>query len=64
MGNYGWLAQREILFNIPLEWYVVKDGKWVFKDWASFSPFIYVDDDMSMTVGRMVYGLSLSLIHI
>ncbi|MBK8249811.1 MAG: hypothetical protein IPK85_20830 [Gemmatimonadetes bacterium] len=56
VGNYGWLAQREILFNIPLEWYVVKDGKWVFKDWASFSPFIYVDDDMSMTVGRMVYG--------
>ncbi|MBL8983768.1 MAG: hypothetical protein JNL26_16390 [Gemmatimonadetes bacterium] len=56
VGNYGWLAQREILFNIPLEWYVVQDGKWVFKDWASFSPFIYVDDDMSMTVGRMVYG--------
>lgn len=55
-GNYGWLAQREILFSVPLEWYVVRDGRWVFKDWASFSPYIYVDDDMSMTVGRQVYG--------
>ncbi len=56
IGNYGWLAQREILFNVPLEWYQLVNGKYVFKDWASFSPYIYVDDDISMTTGRTVYG--------
>jgi len=56
VGNYGWLAQREILFNVAVEWYKVVDGRWQFHDWASVAPFIYVDDDMSMAVGRSVYG--------
>ncbi|MEQ1693884.1 MAG: hypothetical protein ABMA00_21525, partial [Gemmatimonas sp.] len=56
VGNYGWLAQREILFSIPLEWYKVINGKWQFHDWATIAPFIYVDDELSMTVGRTVYG--------
>ncbi len=56
VGNYGWLAQREVLFNIPLQWYKVVNGKWKFHDWASIAPFIYVDDELSMTVGRTVYG--------
>ncbi|MBL0171173.1 MAG: hypothetical protein IPP90_10655 [Gemmatimonadaceae bacterium] len=56
VGNYGWLAQREILFSIPLEWYKVVNGKWQFHDWATIAPFIYVDDELSMTVGRTVYG--------
>ncbi|HSH74086.1 MAG TPA: hypothetical protein VLA09_00165, partial [Longimicrobiales bacterium] len=56
VNNYGWLAQREILFNVAVEWYRVVDGRWQFYDWASVAPFIYVDDDMSMTVGRSVYG--------
>jgi len=56
VANVGWLAQREILFCVPLEWYKVVNGKWVFHDWASITPFIYVDDDLSMNVGRSVYG--------
>ncbi len=55
-GNYGYLAQREIVFNINLEWYKVVNGKWQFHDWATIAPYIYVDDDLSMFTGRMVYG--------
>jgi hypothetical protein len=54
--NLGWLAQREIMFCVPLEWYKVVDGRWVFNDWATIAPFIYVDDDLSMGLGRTVYG--------
>src|SRR5580765_3257397 len=54
--NLGWLAQREIMFCVPLEWYKVVDGRWVFNDWATVAPFIYVDDDLSMGLGRTVYG--------
>src|SRR5215471_13684676 len=46
--NLGWLAQREIMFCVPLEWYKVVDGRWAFYDWATIAPFIYVDDDLSM----------------
>ncbi len=55
-ANLGWLAQREIMFCVPLEWYKVVDGRWVFSDWATVAPFIYVDDDLSMGLGRTVYG--------
>src|ERR1043165_4047845 len=54
--NVGWVAQREILFSIPIAWYKVHHGEWRFHDWATIAPFIYVDDDMSMAVGRGVYG--------
>lgn len=59
--NLGWLAQREIAFSIPLEWYEAVDGRYVFKDWAYVSPFIYVDNELSMTTGREVYGWPKSL---
>ena len=55
-ANLGWLAQKEIMFSVPLEWYKVVDGRWVFHDWATVAPFIYVDDDLSMGLGRTVYG--------
>ncbi len=55
-GNYGWMAQREVMFNITLEWYKVEKGVWRFHDWATIAPYIYVDDDFSMAVGRTVYG--------
>jgi hypothetical protein len=54
--NLGWFAQREFLFCVPVEWYTVECGEWIFKDWASITPFIYVDSDASMTLGRTVYG--------
>lgn len=55
-SNVGWLSQREFLFNIPLEWYVLQNGQLVFKDWAQVAPFIFVDNEMSITLGRQVYG--------
>ncbi len=55
--NLGWIAQNEVLFCVPLEWYKVDGhGKLVFHDWAMICPFIYVDNDMSLTTGREVYG--------
>lgn len=57
-ANAGWIAQKEITFTVPLEWYVEEPvtGRWVFRDWAVVSPFIFVDDPMSLTTGREVYG--------
>ena len=60
-ANLGWIAQREILFCIPLEWYRLVDGRYEFVDWAFVSPFIYVDNELSMTTGREVYGWPKSL---
>lgn len=56
VADVGWVAQNEVLFNIPLEWY--KDGEKgsVFHDWATLAPFIYVDATSSKATGREVYG--------
>ncbi|MEZ4308147.1 MAG: hypothetical protein R3F14_08895 [Polyangiaceae bacterium] len=63
-ANMGWIAQNEIAFSVALEWYKEVDGKLVFHDFAYVSPFIYVDNDLSMTTGREVYGWPKSLIEI
>lgn len=55
-ANFGWISQNEILFSVPLLWYRWRRGRWVFIDYASATPFIYVDDDFSMTNGREAYG--------
>ena len=54
--NLGWVSQHEILFEIPLEQYVREGDQWIFRDWVWGTPFIFVDDDMSLTTGREVYG--------
>lgn len=56
--NVGWVAQREVTFTVPLEWWREENGRMVFKDWACVSPFIFVDDDMSVATGREIYGWS------
>jgi hypothetical protein len=56
VANVGWIAQCEIYFGVPVEWYKVIDGKWIFHDWAWITPFVYVNDDLSVPLGRMVYG--------
>ena len=56
IANIGWFSQREFLFCIPIQWYRVVDGQWQFHDWATVTPFIYVNNDMSMQIGRTVYG--------
>ncbi len=60
-ANMGWIAQREILFCVPLEWYRLEAGRYVFQGWAFVSPFIYVDNELSMATGRNVYGWPKSL---
>jgi hypothetical protein len=55
-ANLGWIAQNEVLFSVPLEWYRVEEGRLVFKDWALVCPFVFVDNDMSVATGREVYG--------
>ncbi len=54
--NLGWVSQHEMTFTVPLEWWREENGRLVFKDWACVSPFIFVDDEMSLTTGREVYG--------
>lgn len=57
--NLGWIAQHEVLFSVPVEWYKVNSaGQLVFQDWAYVCPFIFVDNDQSLGVGREVYGWS------
>ena len=56
LTNLGWFAQQELFFCAPVEWYKVVNGKWVFHDWAVITPYIYVDDDLSVPLGRTVYG--------
>ncbi|MBK8254815.1 MAG: hypothetical protein IPK82_19415 [Polyangiaceae bacterium] len=63
-ANMGWIAQNEIAFSIALEWYKEVDDKLIFHDFAYVSPFIYVDNDLSMTTGREVYGWPKSLVSI
>ncbi|HVZ06304.1 hypothetical protein [Rhodopila sp.] len=62
----GWIAQHEVTFTIPLQRWRrdPATAKLIFQDWASVSPFIYVDDAMSQTTGREVYGWPKVLAHI
>ncbi|HVN87456.1 MAG TPA: hypothetical protein VMW17_21690 [Candidatus Binatia bacterium] len=54
--NLGWVAQHEVAFAVPLEWYRMEDGKRVFVDVATVCPFIFVDNELSLSTGRQVYG--------
>jgi hypothetical protein len=54
--NAGWVGQHEVTFTVPLQRWRVENGLLAFKDWATVSPFIYVDDDLSLNTGREVYG--------
>jgi hypothetical protein len=54
--NLGWLSQHEVFFLVPLAWYTVEKGELQFKDWAMVCPFLFVDNDISLTTGREIYG--------
>ena len=56
--NLGWIAQEEVLFAMPVEWYDVDvdSGKMTFRDWALVCPYVFVDNDISQRTGREVYG--------
>lgn len=52
----GWVSQREVAFGVPLRWMAPgKDGL-AFHDLAFTTPFIFVDNEVSLTTGREVYG--------
>lgn len=55
-ANMGWVSQREVAFGVPLRWLVPGEDGPVFHDWAFTSPFIFVDNELSMSTGREVYG--------
>jgi hypothetical protein len=52
----GWFGQMEVFFCVPVEWYKLVHGRWVFHGWAVFTPYIFVTDSYSVPVGREVYG--------
>ncbi len=52
----GWVSQREVAFGIPLQWMVPTPDGLKFHDWAFTTPFIFVDNELSLSTGREVYG--------
>ena len=54
-SNLGWVAQNEVVFNVPLVGHWLENGK-ERRDFASIAPFIFVDDEWSIATGREVYG--------
>jgi hypothetical protein len=56
VARTGWFAQNEVFFCVPVEWYKLVRGQWVFNDWAVITPYIFVNDDFSVPLGRMVAG--------
>jgi hypothetical protein len=55
-GNLGWTSQHEVVFSVPLEWYIPREGRFVLRGLAQVAPFIFVDSEASQVVGREVYG--------
>ena len=52
----GWVSQNEVIFTLALEWrHRGRDGE-ERVEMASVSPYIFVDDGLSLTTGREVYG--------
>jgi hypothetical protein len=62
--NVGWFSQHELAFGVPVRCYKKQKDKWVLDDWAMVFPFIYVDNPLSMSGGREIYGWSKSEIKI
>src|SRR5271156_4004141 len=62
--NLGWFSQHELAFGVPLRCYKREKDEWVFVDWAMVFPYIFVDNPLSMSGGRKIYGWSKSEIKI
>jgi hypothetical protein len=65
-ANMGWIAQHEVAFSVPLRWMQKERSGGIldFRDWAFTSPFIFVDNELSMSTGREVYGWPKTLVHL
>ncbi|MCY4180307.1 MAG: acetoacetate decarboxylase family protein, partial [Litoreibacter sp.] len=55
-ANMGWISQREVAFGVPMRWLNATKNGLEFHDWAFTSPFIFVDNELSMSTGREVFG--------
>lgn len=62
--NVGWFSQHELAFGVPVRTYKKEKGKWRFADWALVFPFIFVNNPLSMSAGREIYGWSKAEIRI
>jgi hypothetical protein len=58
--NLGWFSQHELAFGVPLRCYKKEKNEWVFDNWAMVFPFIFVDNPLSLSGGRKIYGWSKS----
>ena len=53
--DIGWVAQHEFLFMLFLEYFKPNGkGELEFQDWVSVTPFVFVDDELSVQGGRDV----------
>jgi len=57
-ASVGWFSQVEVYFLVPAEWYKFVNGQWVFHDWVCITPYIFVDDQFSVPLGRTAYGFN------
>lgn len=61
-ANLGWSSQKEVTFSIPLQWYRRTRRGFQLLDMAVLTPFIFVDNDLSIPAGREVFGWQKNLI--
>lgn len=54
-AHYGWVAQNEVYFGVPLEWKRRVGNRWLYGA-GVVAPYIFVDQGWSIEVGREVYG--------
>lgn len=55
-SNLGWSSQHEVTFSIPLQWYKLGERGFELHDFAVLSPYIFVDNELSVPAGREVFG--------
>jgi hypothetical protein len=51
----GYVSQHEVAFGFPVTWQQT-EGQKTAREFAMFYPFIFVDNSISLTLGRQVYG--------
>ncbi len=61
-SNLGWSSQKELTFSIPVQWYRRTRRGFELQDFAVLTPFIFVDNDLSIPAGREVFGWQKNLI--
>lgn len=52
----GWVAQNEVFFSIPVAWHHCDESGREVVELASVTPYLFVDENLSLVTGREVYG--------